>query len=128
MSKSNSNSNGVKLAVLGASLAGLAASAYYFFGKDGSKHQKQVKSWALKMKAEVIGKLEQAREITEPVYHDIIDAVAREYMKGMKDNKTEVEALAADLKKHWKSISKNAIAAKEEMAKGAKNAVKKLKA
>jgi len=36
------------------------------------------------MKADVIEKLEMACEITEPVYHEIIDSVAIEYAKGKK--------------------------------------------
>ena len=40
MPKAN-KSQAVKLAVIGASLAGLAATAYFFFGPKGKKHQKQ---------------------------------------------------------------------------------------
>ena len=127
MAKSN-GSSAVKLAVIGASLAGIAAGAYYFFGKDAKKHQKHAKAWALKMKADVIEKLEQAREITEPVYHEIIDTIAKEYVKGMKASKGEVDAMAMDLKKHWKSISRLAKAAKNEIAKDAKKVVKKVQA
>ena len=64
-------------------------------------------------------KLEKAREITEPVYLEIIDTVAREYKKGRKASQPEIDALAADLKKHWKSMSKLAMAAKHEVAENA---------
>ena len=77
-------SNVIKLAVAGASLAGLAATAYFFFGPKGKKHRQHAKAWAIKMKGDVIEKLEAAREITEPVYREIIDTVAREYEKGKK--------------------------------------------
>ena len=110
-------SNVIKLAVAGASLAGLAATAYFFFGPKGKKHRQHAKAWAIKMKGDVIEKLEAAREITEPVYREIIDTVAREYEKGKKASRPEIEALARDLKKHWESMSKLAIAAKTEAAK-----------
>jgi hypothetical protein len=113
------------LAFLGASLAGIAATAYFFFGPKGKKNQKHVKAWAIKMKGDVIEKLEMARDITEPVYHEIIETVAKEYKKGKKAGQIEVDELAKDLKKHWKTISKSAKAAKSDVMKGVKKAAKK---
>jgi len=119
MKKKVNESNAVTLAVVGASLAGLAATAYFFFGPKGKTHQKHAKAWAIKMKGEVVEKLEQAKEITEPVYLAIIDTVTKEYMKGKKASQAEIEALATDLKKHWKTMSKMAISAKKETVKSA---------
>jgi hypothetical protein len=120
-----SGSGAVKLAVIGTSLAGIAATAYFFFGPKGKKNQKHAKAWAIKMKGDVVEKLEMARDISEPVYHEIIDSVAAEYEKGMKASRGEIKALAQDLKKHWKTISKSAKAVKEDMIKGAKRVAKK---
>jgi uracil-DNA glycosylase len=120
-------SNVVKIAVIGASLAGLAATGYFFFGPKGKKNRQHAKAWAIKMKGEVVEKLEKAREITEPVYLEIIDTVAREYKKGKKASQPEIEALAKDLKKHWGTMSKMAIAAKQNVAKDASSVAKKAK-
>ena len=119
MQKGIDKSNAVKLAVVGASLAGLAATAYFFFGPKGKKHRTHAKAWAIKMKGDVIEKLEAAREITEPVYLEIIDTVAREYKKGKKASQPEIAALAKDLRTHWKAMSKLAIAAKQSAVKDA---------
>lgn len=127
MIKKKSNATAMKLAVLGASLAGVAATAYFVFGPKGKKHRAQAKAWAIKMKGEVVEKLEAAKEITEPVYSEIIDAVTKEYKKGKKASLPEIEALAADLKKHWKSISKLAIAAKADIKKDASRVAKTVK-
>lgn len=127
MIKKVSKSAAIKLAVLGASLAGVAATAYFVFGPKGKKHQAQAKAWAIKMKGEVVEKLEQAKEITEPVYHEIIDAVTKEYKKGKRASLPEIEALAADLKKHWKTMSKLAIAAKADLTKNAARVAKTVK-
>lgn len=124
MQKKANKSNAVKLAVLGVSLAGLAATAYFFFGPKGKKHQQQAKAWAIKMKGEVVEKLEMAREITEPIYREIIDTVARGYKKGKKARQPEIDELAKDLKKHWQPMSKLAIAAKQEAVKDASLAAK----
>lgn len=129
MQKKSNKAKMVKLAVIGASLAGLAATAYFFFGPKGKKHRQHTKAWAIKMKGEVVEKLERAREITEPIYREIIDTVAKEYQKGKKASQSEIKELADDLKKHWQSMSKLAIAAKQEAVKDAsrvaKTAVKK---
>lgn len=127
MPKKISKSNTIKLAVLGASLAGLAATAYFFFGPKGKKHQKHAKAWAIKMKGEVVEKLETAQEITESIYQEIIDKVAREYKKRKAASQPEIEALAQDLKDHWKTISKAAIVAKEDIAKDASRVAKAVK-
>lgn len=119
MPKKLNKAKAIKLAVVGASLAGLAATAYFFFGPKGKKHRQHAKAWAIKMKGEVVEKLERAREITEPVYQEIIDTVAKGYKKGKKASQPEIEALAADLKKHWKSMSKMALAAKQDLAEDA---------
>ncbi len=119
-----SGSSAGKLAVLGASLAGLAATAYFFLGPKG-KNQKHAKAWAIKMKGDVVEKLETIRDVSEPVYREIIDSVAADYKKGMKAGREEISALAQDLKKHWKTISNSARAAKRDVVKGAGKVAKK---
>ena len=118
------NGSAVKIAVLGASLAGLAATAYFFLGPKGKKHQKHAKAWAVKMKGDVMEKLEMAKEVSEPVYHEIIDSVSKEYKKSKKANQAEIDELAKDLKKHWKTISGGAKIAKKNIVKDVKKVVK----
>jgi len=124
--KTTKNGSGVaKAAFIGATLAGIAATAYFFFGPKGKQNQKHVKAWAIKMKGDVIEKLEMAQEISEPVYHEIIDSVAKEYGKGKKASREEIEALAQDLKKHWKTISSKAKTAKKDIVKASARVAKK---
>ncbi len=101
-------SNTVKWAVLGASIAGVAATAYFFLGPKGKKHQQHAKAWAIKMKGDVVEKLEMARDVSEPIYHKIIDTVAAKYEKEVGIDRADIKALAQDLKKHWKSLSTSA--------------------
>ena len=124
MTKTTKNLGKVKLAVIGASIAGLAATAYFFLGPKGKKHQKQTRGWAIKMKGDVVEKLEKVRLVTEPVYNEIIDSVAGRYEKEMKAGHKEIKALANDLKKHWKAVSNRAKAVRHDVVKGAKAAVK----
>ena len=107
MKAKNSNlENVVKYAAVGAGLATLAASAYFFLGPKGKKNQKIAKAWALKMKADIVEKLENAKDVSEPIYHQIVDAVAAKYKKGIKVGHEEVDELAVELKKHWRNFSK----------------------
>lgn len=110
-------SKGAQTAAVTAGVAGLAAAAYFFLGPNGKKNQKAVKSWAIKMKGDVVEKLENAREVGEPVYHQIIDTVAAKYEKGKTTAPAEVQALAQDLKKHWKTISSAITPAKKAVKK-----------
>ena len=115
-----------KLAFLGASLAGIAATTYFFFGPKGKKNQKHAKAWAIKMKGDVIEKLEMARDVSEPAYNEIIDSVATEYEKSKKASREEINALARDLKKHWKTISRGARVAKRDVARDVRRMAKKV--
>jgi radical SAM superfamily enzyme with C-terminal helix-hairpin-helix motif len=59
----------------------------------------------VKMKGEVLEKLENAKEITEPIYAGIVETVAGKYIKAGKISKEEINELARELKRHWKTIS-----------------------
>ena len=129
MAKQAKNGSGaIKLAVLGATLAGAAAGAYFLFGPKGKANRKHARAWAIKMKGDIVEKLEEAKEVSEPVYHQIIDAVASEYKTGSKAGKEEIETLAKDLKRHWKTLTSSAKKAGKSVAKTAKKIEKKIEA
>jgi hypothetical protein len=98
--------NAGTMVAVGATVAALAAGSYYFFGPKGKQHRNKMKGWMLRMKAEVVENLEAAKEVTEPVYREIVDAVAKTHAEAGKISKAEVFALASDLKRQWRTISK----------------------
>ena len=104
---SNNKINAKEEVLIGAGLAALAAGAYFFLGPKGKKHQKQMKGWMVKMKGEVLEKLEEAKEVTEPIYNDIVDTVAKTNEVAGKIPQAEIKALAADLKKQWRSLNRS---------------------
>jgi hypothetical protein len=122
----NEGSGAMKFWVIGASLAGLAA-AYFFLSPKGKKNLEDAKSWAIKMKGDVIEKLEQASEVSEDIYNKIIDSVADEYEKKSKSSAEEVKSLAEDLKKHWPAISASVKDKKSSNSEKASNVAKKEK-
>lgn len=112
------------LTVLGASVAGIAATSYFFLGPKGKKHQQHAKAWAIKMKGDVVEKLESVKEVSEPMYHELIDAVATGYSKGKKASGKEVAELAQHLKKHWKVVSSTASKAGSDVKKSVRKVKK----
>ncbi len=103
MNKHDSLSAGQKI-VIGAGMAALGAATYYLFGPEGQKHRKDFKSWTVKMKADIIEKIEEAGEVTESLYHKIVDEVAAGYVKAGKAGKEEITLYADTLKKQWERI------------------------
>lgn len=105
----NKNSSRVKTAIgIGAGVAALSAAAYVLFGPDGKKNRKIIRGWSVKMKGEIIEKFEKAKELTEPVYHEIIDNVQAKYAKLKDVDQAELVGVVNEIKKHWKTIKKEA--------------------
>ncbi len=123
--KKNNTSNAGKVIAIGAGMVALAAAGYFFLGPNGKKNQKAARGWMIKMKGEVVEKIEKVKDVTEDTYHNIVDTVAKSYVaSGGKD---EVAKLAKELKSHWKSISSNGkIKAKKAVKKVMKKVAKKV--
>ena len=103
MKKETSNI-GAKLGLAGLAVAGIAG-AYFLYGKDGAKNRKAIKTWTLRAKADILEKLEKAKEVSEDTFHSVVDEVSNKYGSKMKDvSADDVAAFAKDLKKHWKDI------------------------
>ncbi|MCA9360297.1 hypothetical protein KC730_00200, partial [Candidatus Kaiserbacteria bacterium] len=86
-----------------------AAGTYFLYGsKNASKNRKTVKSWALKAKAEVLEKLEDAKEMSQEEYEDVINAVAGAYAGLKSASKVDIKVFKDEMKNHWKAIEKSA--------------------
>ena len=104
--KTATNTTGLKIAI-GAGVIGLAGAAYLLFGPEGKKHQKNLKSWMLKMKAEALDKMEKIEELTTPAYEEMVDALAMKY-KDMKNvDASDLEAEVAMLQKNFRGMVKD---------------------
>lgn len=104
--KKHDHSAGVG-AILGIATVAAIAGAYFLYGKDGKKHQRRVKSWALKFKAEVLEGLELAQETTEAVYHTIVDSTVEKYRAMNHIDHAELNELAEEIKAHWRDIKEH---------------------
>jgi hypothetical protein len=90
-----------------AALAAAAAGAVFLYGTDaGKKRRKDIKSWSLRMRADVMDKMEKMKDWSEEAYHEAVSAVEKKY-KQMKNIDTgELAALVASLRSHWKNIKR----------------------
>jgi hypothetical protein len=110
---------------VGAAVAAAAASAYLLWGPDGKKNRKSIKGWAVKMKGEIIEKFEDVKELTEPVYQNIVDEVQAKYAKLKGVDPKELQELVADIRKHWKKVSVGAKKTKRKVVSKVKAKAKK---
>src|SRR5680860_600981 len=120
MAKKKVNKKGLtggEIAGIGATVAALGVAAYVLFGPDAKKNKKAIKGWVVKMKGEIIEKLEEVKEISEPAYHDVVDKVSARYSKLKNVDVKELEAVVGDIKKHWKVMVKDAKPKKKDKAK-----------
>jgi hypothetical protein len=101
----------------GLTVGAMAVASYMMFGPHSKKNQKVVRGWAVKMKGEIIEGLEKAKDVTEPVYHKIVDQAVEKYSKIKNVDQKELAALVADTKKHWKAMTKGTKSALKGKAK-----------
>ncbi len=97
-----------KKMAIGAGFAALtaAAVAYFLVGPDGKKNRKKLQGWVIKMKGEIVEKLEEVKEITQPVFEKIVMQVAKKYKKIKHIRPEDLEHAVTEIKKQWKSIVK----------------------
>ncbi|MFZ2038402.1 MAG: hypothetical protein WAV11_00470 [Minisyncoccia bacterium] len=107
MAKKVKSHVGGKVALGLAVLAAGAAGAYFLYGtKEGAKMKKQIKGWTVKMKGEILHKMESMKDVSEVNYHKLIDEAQKKY-RGVKSiDPRELDKLVAELKSHWKNIKK----------------------
>ncbi|OGI46760.1 hypothetical protein A2121_00085 [Candidatus Nomurabacteria bacterium GWB1_40_6] len=104
--KKNKKISGTKKVAIGAGAVALAAGAYYLFGPKAKTHQKKAEILMAKMKKEVVSKIKKAKNVTMPVYHNVVDTISSNYAKQYKIHEGDAKAFAKKLKSEWKSADK----------------------
>ncbi|MFA6515154.1 MAG: hypothetical protein WCT42_02730 [Candidatus Paceibacterota bacterium] len=120
MAKKVENKKGVSAKTIigiGAGIAAATAAAYVLFGPEGKRNRKIIRGWSVKMKGEIIEKFENAKELTEPVYHEIIDNVQAKYAKLKNVDQEDLNKVVAEIKKHWNVLKKEAMGKKTKTSK-----------
>jgi len=100
------NTKTEKIVGAGLGVAAVAAlGTYLMYGKRGEKNRKQIAGWMLKMKGEVLEKVEQARDITREEYDRIVDEVSARYEKLGEAGAEELKHITGELKDAWQHLS-----------------------
>ncbi len=82
-----------------------AAGAYFLYGaKDAPENRKKVKSGILRAKAEVLESLENAKEITEAEFHDLVDGVVETYSTVQNLSKKDLKEFKAEMMENWEDL------------------------
>jgi hypothetical protein len=91
-----------------AAIVAAAAGAYYLYGNDkGTQRRRKLKSWALRMKADVMEQIEELRDVNEEAYHKVVDGIADKYRQLKNVDPADVAELAARMRMHWKDIQRD---------------------
>jgi hypothetical protein len=117
-----------------------AAGAYFLYGsKDAPENRKKMKSGILKAKAEVLEVLEDAHEITEDEFHDLVNGVVATYSKVQSLSQRDLKDFKVEMLENWEELVASGaakvmtieqiakkIAKRDEKAPAKKAATKKL--
>ena len=96
-----------KIIGAGIGLAALTAAGLYFlYGEKGAKNRERVYGWALKMKGEVLEKIESVKTIDRETYLRMVDKIAERYAKLGTISAPELRHLTVVLKNAWAHIDK----------------------
>lgn len=122
--------NSKKIAVgagLAAAAAAVAAGAYWLYGaEDAAKHRKQVRSWMLKARAEVMDAIEKMEDIDKKKYIALVQEVVGKYSKMSGVSAKEIAQATRDLKSAWEHMEPSRRpAAKKALKRGVKKAKRK---
>ncbi|OIO00917.1 MAG: hypothetical protein COX65_02685 [Elusimicrobia bacterium CG_4_10_14_0_2_um_filter_56_8] len=83
-----------------------AAGAYFLSGEKGAKNRDRIFSWTLKMKGDVLEKIESMKTIDRDTYLRLVDKVAERYAKKDAISASELQHLTVELKNAWTHINK----------------------
>ena len=79
-----------------------AAGAYFLYGSKDA-----LKGWMLKAKGEVLQSLENAKEITEKEYKELVEAASGAYGTVKNATAGEVKDFKREMQQHWKELEKS---------------------
>jgi len=89
----------------GISAAALAAAATQFlYGKPGARNRDEIAGWTLRLKGEVLEKMENLKTINQQAYDGLVDQTVQRYGRVKRVSASELKHLSAELKSAWTHI------------------------
>ena len=96
-----------KLIGAGIGLAALTAvGTYFMYGKRGAENRRKIAGWMLKMKGEVLEKVEELKEVNKEAYFKMVDETATRYYRLERVGASELKHLTEELKGAWVHLGK----------------------
>ena len=96
-----------KIIGAGIAIAAIAAAGRYFLtGKRGEKNREKISAWTLKMKGEVLEKMNSLKEINKESFEALVDEIAVRYERVERVGAAEMKHLKGEVKSAWSHISK----------------------
>ncbi|OGS66718.1 MAG: hypothetical protein A3J79_04235 [Elusimicrobia bacterium RIFOXYB2_FULL_62_6] len=96
-----------KLIGAGIGLAALTAvGTYFMYGKRGAENRRKIAGWMLKMKGEVLEKVEELKEVNKEAYFKMVDETATRYSRLERVGASELKHLTEELKGAWVHLGK----------------------
>ncbi len=91
----------------GVILGAVAALAVYFLTSDKTKKQREsLCKWAVDMKAELIKKIKNMKDIKKEDYEKLVAELSKKYSKLSKVSQKEFDKVVSEIKDGWKHIKK----------------------
>ena len=116
MSKENNKKKRISTGAIvgiGAGIAALAGAAYAFLGPNKKKNRKIVSDLGKRVKKSVMEKAKEVKELTEPVYQEIVEQVKVEYENLKEMDPEELAGVILQIKESWDNIKEELDARKE---------------
>ena len=130
MAKKTTNT-GVLAAEVGAGLAAAAAAAgagYYFYASDkAKKHRKDAAKWAGSFKNDVVKEAKRVgKNVDARTIANAVDKAISTYQGVSSINRSDLNRAAAELKRNWKLVQREALAQGKGAASRGKAAAKRV--
>lgn len=94
----------------GLGLAALAAlGTYFLYGKKNEHNREKISGWMLKLKGEVLEKVEEVKGLNEHEYYKIVDEITGRYRSMEKVGTEELNRLTMDLKGAWAHLGRELV-------------------
>jgi len=90
--------------IAGAGLITTIAGGYFLYGPQGKDNRKQIKSWMIKARGDMLAEIEKMKEVTKENYDASVDKISAKYSKLKDVGEKDIDMLRKDLKKYWNQI------------------------
>ena len=96
--KGKSSASGILLAALA------AAGTYLLYRKWGSKNREKIVGWTIQLRKELLKQEEKLKDFNQTDYEQIIDDVAKRYVRVKEVSAFELWHITEELKSAWAHI------------------------